>query len=150
MAAQAVQQSGHPTAYQQWEDQAEVLAGAFTGAEPALVSCSFPEPTVAATPAKVLQLLGLELPHTRLAASTQAGELRPVAAWATVGWLVAKADRLGIEAVRTPVAGGPGRTAGGWTRPPRRTGSASRSPRSRRPRSPARIRAAIRASYGKH
>ena len=99
VAAQAVQQSAYPTAYQQWEDQAATLAGAFTGAEPALLSCSFPEPTVAATPAKVLQLLGLELPHTRLATSTQAGELRPVAAWATVGWLVAKADRLGIEAV---------------------------------------------------
>jgi len=99
VAAQAVQQSGHPTAYQQWEDQAQTLAEAFTGAEPALLSCSFKEPTVAATPAKVLQLLGLELPHTRLAASTQAGELRPVAAWATVSWLVAKADRLGIEAV---------------------------------------------------
>jgi hypothetical protein len=99
VAAQAVQQSAHPTAYQQWEDQAGVLAVAFTGAEPALVSCSFPEPTVAATPAKVMQLLGLELPHTRLATSTQAGELRPVASWATVGWLVAKADRLGIEAV---------------------------------------------------
>lgn len=99
VAAQAVQQSAHPTAYQQWEDQADVLAAAFTGAEPALLSCSFPEPTVAATPAKVLQLLGLELSHTRLAASTQVGELRPVAPWATVGWLVAKADRLGIEAV---------------------------------------------------
>ena len=51
---------------------------------------------MAATPAKVLQLLGLELPHRRLATSTQAGELRAVEAWATVGWLVAKADRLGI------------------------------------------------------
>ena len=99
VAAQAVQQSAHPTAYQQWEDQAGVLAGAFTGAEPALLSCSFPEPTVAATPAKVLQLLGLELSHTRLTTSTQVGELRPAAPWATVGWLVAKADRLGIEAV---------------------------------------------------
>ncbi len=99
VAAQAVQQSGHPTAYQQWEDQAETLAGAFVGTEPALLSCAFPEPTVAASPAKVLELLGLELPHTRLAASPQAGELRPVAGWTTVGWLVAKADRLGIEAV---------------------------------------------------
>lgn len=98
-AAQEVQQSAYPTAYQQWEDQAGVLAKAFTGAEPALVSCSFPEPTVAATPAKVLQLLALELPHTRIAASAQAAELRPSTAWATVGWLVAKADRLGIEAV---------------------------------------------------
>jgi len=99
VAAQDVQQSGHPTAYQQWEDQASVLARAFTGAEPALLSCTFPEPTVAARPTKVLDLLALELPHTRLSASAQVGELRPMAAWATVGWLVAKADRLGIEAV---------------------------------------------------
>ncbi len=99
VAAQAVQQSAHPTAYRQWGDQAATLANAFTGAEPALVSCTFPEPTVAARPGKVLDLLALELPHTRLSASAQVGELRPTAPWATVGWLVAKADRLGIEAV---------------------------------------------------
>jgi hypothetical protein len=98
-AAQAVQKSAHPTAYQRWEDQATTLAKAFTGAEPALVSCSFPEPTVAASPAKVMQLLDLELPATRLSATAQAGELRADAPWVTAGWLVAKADRLGIEAV---------------------------------------------------
>jgi hypothetical protein len=99
VAAQAVQKSAHPTAYQRWEDQASTLATAFTGAEPALVSCSFPEPTVAASPAKVMQLLDLELPATRLSTSAQIGELRAGTPWATAGWLVAKADRLGIEAV---------------------------------------------------
>ena len=99
VAAQAVQGSGHPTAYRQWEDQAATLTKAFVGTEPALLSCSFPEPTVAATPVKVMQLLGLELRHTKLAASAQAGELRSAAPWAAAGWLVAKADRLGIEAV---------------------------------------------------
>jgi hypothetical protein len=98
-AAQAVQKSAHPTAYQRWEDQAGTLAKAFTGAEPALVSCSFPEPTVAASPTKVMQLLDLELPATQLTASAQIGELRAGTPWATAGWLVAKADRLGIEAV---------------------------------------------------
>ena len=98
-AAQAVQKSGHPAAYQRWENQATTLARAFTGAEPALVSCSFPEPTVAASPSKVMQLLDLELPATRLGASAQFGELRAGTPWATAGWLVAKADRLGIEAV---------------------------------------------------
>jgi hypothetical protein len=98
-AAQAVQKSGHPAAYRRWEDQATTLAKAFTGAEPALVSCSFPEPTVAAAPSKVMQLLDLELPATQLAASGQFGELRAQTPWATAGWLVAKADRLGIEAV---------------------------------------------------
>ena len=98
-AAQAVQKSGHPAAYQRWENQATTLARAFTGAGPALVSCSFPEPTVAASPSKVMQLLDLELPATRLSASAQFGELRAGTPWATAGWLVAKADRLGIEAV---------------------------------------------------
>jgi hypothetical protein len=98
-AAQAVQKSAHPTAYQRWEDQATTLAKAFTGVEPALVSCSFPEPTLAASPAKVMQLLDLELPATQLSTSAQIGELRAGTPWATAGWLVAKADRLGIEAV---------------------------------------------------
>jgi hypothetical protein len=99
VAAQKVQASGYPDAYQQWEDQAAVLARAFTGAGPALVSCTFPEPTVAAAPAKVLQLLALELEHTRIAATAQAAEMRTSEPWATAGWLVAKAERLGIEAV---------------------------------------------------
>jgi hypothetical protein len=98
-AAQAVQGSAHPGAYQQWEDQAGVLAKAFGGAEPAMLSCSFPEPTVAASPTRVLQLLALELRHTRISATAQAGELRPAQPWVAAGWLVAKADRLGIEAV---------------------------------------------------
>ena len=98
-AAQAVQQSAHPTAYQHWEDQAGVLTRAFGGAEPAMLSCSFPEPTLAASPAKVLQLLALELRHTRISATAQVGELRPEQPWAAAGWLVAKADRLGIETV---------------------------------------------------
>jgi len=37
--------------------------------------------------------------RARLAATGQAAELRTTEPWATVGWLVAKADRLGIEAV---------------------------------------------------
>lgn len=98
-AAQAVQQSAHPDAYEQWAEQAGVLTRAFAGAAPAMLSCSFPEPTVAASPAKVLQLLALELQHTRISATAQAGELRPAEPWAAAGWLVAKADRLGIEAV---------------------------------------------------
>jgi hypothetical protein len=98
-AAQAVQKSGHPAGYQRWENQATTLTRAFTGAEPAQVSCSFPEPTVAASPSKVMQLLDLELPATRLSTGAQFGELRADTPWATAGWLVAKADRLGIESV---------------------------------------------------
>jgi hypothetical protein len=98
--AQAVQRSGNPEAYTQWEDQATVLARAFAGAVSAGVSCAFPAPTVVAQPARVVQLLVADLPGTRLAASAHTAEIRPAAAaWASVSWLVAHADRLGVDAV---------------------------------------------------
>jgi hypothetical protein len=99
-AAQAVQRSGHPQGYAQWEDQATVLARAFAGSVTAGVSCAFPEPTVVAQPAKVVALLALDLPATRLTASAHIAEVRPTApAWASVSWLVAHADRFGVDAV---------------------------------------------------
>jgi hypothetical protein len=99
-AAQAVQRSGHPEAYTQWEDQATVLARAFSGTVSAGVSCAFPAPTVAAPPTRVVQLLLLDLPATRLTATEHLAEVRPAnPAWATVSWLVAHADRLGVDAV---------------------------------------------------
>jgi hypothetical protein len=99
--AQAVQQSGFPEAYSQWEAEAGALAKAFSGAANAGVSCRFPPPTVAAKPARVAELLGRDLPVTRLASSDRAVELRPATGqgWATTSWLVANADRLGIDAV---------------------------------------------------
>lgn len=99
-AAQAVQRSGHPTAYAQWEDQARALAKAFAGAVPAGVSCAFPAPTIAARPARVVELLALDLPATRLSVTGRVAEVRPArSGWATASWLVAHADRLGIEVV---------------------------------------------------
>ncbi len=99
--AQAVQQSGFPEAYSRWEGEATALARAFSGATAAGVSCRFPAPTVAAKPARVAELLGRELAVTTLATSQRAVELRPAASqgWATASWLVAHADRLGIDAV---------------------------------------------------
>jgi hypothetical protein len=99
-AAQAVQRSANPEAYAQWENQAVVLAGAFSGTVSAGVSCAFPAPTLAAQPARVVQLLVLDLPATRLNESEHVAEVRPAASgWATASWLVAHADRLGVDAV---------------------------------------------------
>jgi hypothetical protein len=99
-AAQAVQRSGLPQAYAQWEDQAKVLAAAFSGTVSAGVSCAFPAPTEAAPPARVVQLLVADLPATRLTAGEHVAEVRPATAgWAAVSWLVAHADRLGVDAV---------------------------------------------------
>jgi len=99
--AQAVQQSAFPEAYAQWEDEAAALAKAFAGTAAAGVSCRFPAPTVVARPARVAELLGRDLPVTRVSVSARAVELRPAAGtgWATACWLVANADRLGIDAV---------------------------------------------------
>jgi hypothetical protein len=99
--AQAVQRSAFPEAYAKWEDEAVALANAFTGAAAAGVSCRFPAPTVVALPARVADLAGLDLPVTRLSASARTLQLRPAAGqgWATASWLVAHADRLGIDTV---------------------------------------------------
>jgi hypothetical protein len=100
VAAQAVQHSAHPEAYQRWEDQATSLAKAFSGATPAAVSCAFPAPTVAATPARVATLLDREHASIRLATAGLAAEMRPAGSrCAAATWLVAYADRLGIDAV---------------------------------------------------
>ena len=95
-----MQRSGHPEAYGQWEDQASALAKAFAGTVPAGVSCAFPSPTIAARPTRVVDLLVQDLPATRLTTTDRVAEVRPrTPGWATVSWLVAHADRLGIEAV---------------------------------------------------
>lgn len=100
VVAQAVQHSAHPEAYQRWEDQAISLAEAFSGATPAAVSCAFPAPTVAAAPARVVTLLDREHDSARLATARLVAEVRPAgSAWAAATWLVAHADRLGIDAV---------------------------------------------------
>ena len=96
--AQAVQQSAYPEAYQQWEDQATVLARVFSGHSPAAVNCTFPAPTKTATPARIVALLTIELPSTALDTATRSADVRP-AGWTPTLWLVAKADRLGIESV---------------------------------------------------
>jgi len=100
--AQAVQQSKFPEAYSQWEDEATALARALLGTATAGVSCRFPAPTVVARPARVAELLGRDLPVTRLSSSVRAVELRPATGlgWAAANWLVAHADRLGIDTVR--------------------------------------------------
>ncbi len=100
VVAQAVQHSGDATAYQQWEPMATALAKAFEGTPAAPVNCSFPAPTMAATPARVEQLLGRDLASTPLPAAGRAGAVRPLRnGWATATWLVSYADQFGIDSV---------------------------------------------------
>jgi hypothetical protein len=108
-AAQAVQRSAHPEAYEKWADKAESLAKALTGDARGAVAC-----TVSAEPPKrgpaAADELAAELrldwgdrtnPVTR---GDRPGLALPVtdvrAGWQYAHWLVAYAKDLGVKRVR--------------------------------------------------
>lgn len=119
-AAQAVQRSGFPDEYAKWEPRASALAHALVGAIPAGLRCSFPKPKVAdptgepqrgddaPRPAAVLAALRADFPEAARAGGTGPVTDATPANWATASWLVANAERLGVESVSFD-----GRT---WTR----------------------------------
>jgi hypothetical protein len=117
-AIQAVQISADGSAYAQHEDEATVLADAFGGHVPAAVTCEFQKPTVVASAAKVAAQVSAQLP---VGAPTTSGRTVsvPGAAWQTVAWFVANADRLGID--RVAYADRVWSRADGWQRGQPRT-----------------------------
>jgi len=106
-AAQLVQRSAAPEAYARWEPRARSMAAALTGEFPAALTCHDLELTVPG--ADVATLAGHELGTTRLS-----GPQPEARGWATAGWLVAHAARLGLDSVsydgRTWTA-----SSGGWS-----------------------------------
>jgi hypothetical protein len=97
-AIQAVQISADGSAYAQHEDEATVLADAFQGRKPAAVTCEFGKPTVIASTAKVAAQLREQLPVNQPTTTDRTVSV-PGASWQTVAWLIANADRLGIDQV---------------------------------------------------
>jgi hypothetical protein len=97
-AIQAVQISADGSAYAQHEDEATVLADAFQGRKPAAVSCEFDKPTVVAPTTKVAAQLRDQVPVDAPRTSGRTVSV-PGAAWQTVAWFIANADRLGIDRV---------------------------------------------------
>jgi hypothetical protein len=115
-AAQDVQHSADGSAYEQWAEVAALLAGYFTGAQPAGVSCWF-TPTgrtdLAAAERALTQTFG---PQGRSAVMMTVSTVRsgkkdkdppeavvraqPGAAWTVASWLVANAQAYGIGEVR--------------------------------------------------
>jgi hypothetical protein len=111
-AIQDVQISADGSAYTQHADEAKTLADAFLGRRPAAVSCSFETPTKVASAATVARQLRRQLPVS--APTAHDGAVRvPGAGWQTVAWLVANADRLGIDTVAH--AGRKWTRADGWS-----------------------------------
>jgi hypothetical protein len=97
-AVQAVQISADGSAYAQHEPEAQALARALRGLQPAGVECSFGAPTKVADPATVASQAGDQLGIATPQPNGQTVRV-PGAGWQTAAWFVANADRLGIEQV---------------------------------------------------
>lgn len=94
-AAQAVQRSGHPTLYEQWETPARLIARSVSGEEPATLSCQPPED--APQPANQ-QRIAAQLAR-ELGSAGIATELPDQKGWAVSEWLVARAQTAGIKTI---------------------------------------------------
>lgn len=107
-AAQAVQNSAHPEAYQKWADEAAALSGALTGATKGALSCTLPGGSERRGAAAVRALgEALELDWGNLDAVPDVngtGVELAVAddrtGWRLAHWLVAHAAQHGIRQVR--------------------------------------------------
>jgi len=98
-AVQRVQISADGSLYAQHEPEATALARALLGRVPAGVSCDFAAPTKVAAAATVAAQARAQLGIDSPAAADPRTVRVPGAGWQTAAWLVANADRLGIERV---------------------------------------------------
>jgi len=105
-AAQAVQRSAFPGAYEKWADEAEVLAAALLGRATGAVACTVPgEPlmrgALAATSlAKVLALDWGSVETVPADAGFAVAAADATAGWRYAHWLVSHATDHGVKAVR--------------------------------------------------
>jgi hypothetical protein len=110
--AQAVQQSGYPQAYAQWEPTAAALSDAFVGATPGGLACSYPlSAGPGTTPDRVASLLAADLPVTRLPSTGTARDRRHLLdlaatttqrGWVLGSWLAAHGEQFRIRSVSVP------------------------------------------------
>jgi hypothetical protein len=109
-AAQRVQRSAYPNAYQKWADEAQILARALTGRVASAVACTVTgAPTLRGAAAATALMAGLKLDWgkglAKSAAAEQAAGLTvavtdPSAGWRYAHWLVSHASDTGLERVR--------------------------------------------------
>ncbi len=90
-AAQAIQRSGAPDAYAQWETQARGMAAAFNGQWPAALTC---RNLALAPPADVAAPATAELGTAKLSGAHPATQ-----GWTYATWLVGRAEALGVDRV---------------------------------------------------
>ncbi|MEU8242168.1 hypothetical protein AB0C07_28275 [Actinoplanes missouriensis] len=109
-AAQKVQRSAYPEAYQKWADESRVLAAALTGRATGAVECRYTgTPAVRGAEAATALLASLKLDWgkklpNKSAATDTAGVIVDVASadtgWRFAHWLVSHAAVSGLERVR--------------------------------------------------
>jgi hypothetical protein len=112
--AQAVQRSGFPEAYQQWEPMAQALSGALLSDQPGQLTCTYlpdeaagaVDPRTAAVTEALRREAGPAEPHLG-GSITVPGE-----GWPAASWAVAHASRLQLASVR--YAGWEWTAEGGW------------------------------------
>jgi hypothetical protein len=107
-AAQQVQRSAYPNAYQKWADESAVLARALTGRATGAVACTLtgsPALRGAAASAALMEGLKLDWGKSLKATTEQAAGLTVAvsdasAGWRYAHWLVSHASDTGLERVR--------------------------------------------------
>ncbi|WP_448611751.1 hypothetical protein [Geodermatophilus sp. URMC 60] len=114
-AAQRVQRSGFPEAYQKHEPLAQQLTAAFSAPEPGRLTCSY-EPTAPGGRLSQRATAVAAVVERELGATTTerfgAVEVDPATGWPAVTWAVAHAERLGLRSIA--FAGSEWTPAGGW------------------------------------
>jgi len=93
-AAQAVQRSGAPDAYAQWEPAARLLAEVFTGEVAAGLGCHFPKSSRRTIDGNLTQAMTDELGGPSLGVAVP-----PARGWTVASWLVGHAKQYGIKSV---------------------------------------------------
>jgi hypothetical protein len=109
-AAQRVQRSAYPNAYQKWAGEAKILAQALTGRAAGAVACTVTgQPAMRGAAAATALLTGLRLDWGKGLAKSAAAEQTagltvavsdPSAGWRYAHWLVSHASDTGLERVR--------------------------------------------------
>lgn len=109
-AAQRVQRSAYPNAYEKWADESRVLAAALTGRATGAVECVVPDtPAIRGAEAATALLSSLQLDWgKKLGGQARSAETAgltvavadPSVGWRFAHWLVSHASGTGLERVR--------------------------------------------------
>jgi hypothetical protein len=116
--SQAVQVSGFPQAYQQWEPMATALAGALLSTAPAELRCTFPPTAGAGAVADRTAVLTAAVRREAGPPTVESDGAVSVAGagWPEASWAVAHAERFGLS--RISMDGWAWTAAGGWNASP--------------------------------